>query len=58
MDTLTHPFDMEMDATDSLDLFVEELPDQNQMVTACMMCGNTCISCIATGLCLATLMCN
>lgn len=57
MDTLTHPFDMEMDPTDSLDLFVEELPDQNQMATACMATGAPCFSCIV-GPCLATLMCK
>lgn len=26
MDNLTHPFDFEMDSTESIDLFVEELP--------------------------------
>lgn len=56
MDNLTHPFDFEMDSTESIDVFVEELPDQNQMIFT--NCTN-CISSLSTGsgVCLATVAC-
>jgi hypothetical protein len=53
MDNLTHPFDFEMDSTESIDLFVEELPDQNQMIfTNCTNCISSFST--ASGVCLAT----
>lgn len=48
MKNLSHPFDIENDNMESLDLFAEELPEQVQLLSDCLSSASSLCGCFSS----------
>jgi hypothetical protein len=48
MQNLYHPFDLEINDTDALDLFAEELPEQLQLLSDCLSSASSLCGCFSS----------